>query len=219
MGIITARRAGITATALGIAGLGIAGLAVAAVLASSTSTPRADAAPAATAAPSVLAAKVAPALASAQAAVDALPAFLASGPQSFEGVDPTSSRSLGAKDGIRYWVAQRADGDVCLISLLPGSGQFASETCQAPTVVAASGIGLQFGDATHAVDAYFLPPGYSVTTPGYSSPSAQLAVGSAASGVAPTVAPRSALARGTDPSSTGQVTLTPFAPLVPGGGK
>ncbi len=193
--------------------LALAAALLVAIAYAASPTPKASAATPSAAPLTSTSQQLAPSLATPQTAGDALPTFLQEGPQAFDGVNPASSRTLGSKDGIDYWVALREDGDLCLISLLPGKKQFASETCQTPATVVAAGIGLQVADATHAINAYFLPAGYTSSSAGYTAVSAQLLVGNAATASTPLVTPT----KRAGAAIPAPVTLNSFDKLAPSG--
>jgi hypothetical protein len=198
--------------------LSVSAVALAAVVVGSALTiPRAEAA---ISTPNELVSKASPlvpAFGASQSAADKMPTFLQSGPQSFEGVDPQTSRSLGSKDGVFYWVALQSDGQICLISLLPGVGQNASETCQTPAVVAASGIGLQFADATKSINAYLIPSGYAGTSRSYVAVSPQLLVGNGATAGTPLVSRVKVSSVKVPDGMAASLTPSTFAPLSPSG--
>lgn len=171
---------------VGAAVLGVLGLSVAVA----SSVPPASAAQATkvSAGETSAAAVILPALATPQTAADALPAYLQSGRQAFDDVDPRTSRSLGTDLSVRYWTAEGTGGQVCLIALLPGNDHVASETCGTPTDIQQKGLGLQLtkADGSVAVNAYLLPPGYTAAAP-YRTVSPQLVVGDARTQFAPSV--------------------------------
>ncbi|WP_133518853.1 hypothetical protein [Curtobacterium flaccumfaciens] len=98
--------------------------------------------------------------ASKQTAADQLPPFLREGEQALDGLDFTSSRFLGATDGTRAWTALNSNAEVCLVTLLAGSEQWASSTCATPADFAAHGIGLQSATSDESARLYFVPEGY-----------------------------------------------------------
>ncbi len=107
-----------------------------------------------------VASTVSPLYSSAQKESDKLPAFLLSGPQKMEGIVPTSTHLLGVDEGTKAWAALNTSGEACLISLLPGTEQWASATCATPAKFAEQGIGLQAATQEAASRLYFVPSGY-----------------------------------------------------------
>ncbi|WP_027467279.1 hypothetical protein [Curtobacterium sp. UNCCL17] len=103
---------------------------------------------------------ISPIYGSAQTSGDKLPAFLLDGPQAIDGIVPESTHLLGIDAGTKAWAALDTDGQACLISLLPGSEQWASATCATPEKFAEQGIGLQAATETEASRLYFVPAGY-----------------------------------------------------------
>jgi hypothetical protein len=136
-----------------------------------------------------------PALASAQSSADQLPAYLQSGPESFDGIDPATSRSLGSDQGVSYWSAQNTNGQLCMIALLPGISHIATDSCGTTAAIQQQGLGMQFtnADGSLAVNAYLLPPGYRAAAP-YRTISTQLVVGDARTQHAPSISTSSATA-------------------------
>lgn len=106
---------------------------------------------------------ISPVYRAAQTADDKLPAFLLEGPQAIDGIVPASTHLLGVDAGTKAWAALNNEGQACLISLLPGSEQWASATCATPAKFAAQGIGLQAATENAASRMYFVPAGYGTT--------------------------------------------------------
>lgn len=127
------------------------------------------------------AASISSVFAAPQTSADELPSFLLDGEQAFPGIDPLSTRSVGTTaDGIKLWTVLSLDEKVCLISLLPGEGQFATLTCQDPAGVAAGSLAVQTGDAEVAVRAFFIPSELNVAeAPGLTRLSDQILLGNA----------------------------------------
>jgi hypothetical protein len=122
---------------------------------------------------------ISPLFAVQQSADDALPGFLVSGRQAFDGLRPSTARHLGKTAGANYWIALSETRGVCLISLLDGLDENAAMTCQSPTNLWRSGLALQVADQTRALRSYFLPSGYQQDVPGYKRAGDQLIVGDA----------------------------------------
>jgi hypothetical protein len=129
---------------------------------------------------------ISPLFARDQTSGDVLPTFLTSGNQSLEGVVPDSTRMIGSSQGVDYWIATNSTQQVCLISLLPGTGEFAAMTCRDGASILDSGLPLQTADSDVTLRAYFLPEGYTASASGLSHVGSQLLVGSA-NAAAPTI--------------------------------
>lgn len=108
-----------------------------------------------------------PAMDDKQASADKVPAFLASGPQSFDGVQYRTTQRVGTADGVTYWTALNDEGQTCLIALIAGPDQFAALSCGGADRVWKEGLGLQLHDPTHAIRAYLVPDGFEQPPSGY----------------------------------------------------
>lgn len=106
------------------------------------------------------AASISPLYAEAQGSQDRLPAFLVSGEQSFPGIVPDSSRFLATVDENKVWTVLDDGGEVCIITLMPGPDQFATQGCVTPERFAEAGVSLQASDETDAYRVHFVPEGY-----------------------------------------------------------
>lgn len=148
-----------------------------------------------------------------QQTTDKLPNFLLSGPQSIDGIVPSSTHLLGDDDGTKAWAALNDQGQACLVTLLPGTEQWASSTCASPGDFAQKGIGLQAATQNESSRLYFVPSGYG-SAPGLTQVGPQLLSGNAH--VDQTSAPvlkkatSGATARSTSASAPSTVELLPF---------
>lgn len=91
---------------------------------------------------------------------DALPPFVDATTLS---IDQASVRVVGVEpNGIGHWVGVQADGEICLISVLPRPDWVASQTCAPPSRFAQSGLTLLVGNGESGVRSrsHLVPDGY-----------------------------------------------------------
>ncbi|MDB6425888.1 hypothetical protein [Curtobacterium sp. 20TX0008] len=103
---------------------------------------------------------ISPVFSEAQAPEDRLPSFLLKGEQKIGDFDNGSSRLLGVTDGTKAWTVLNLKGEACLVTLLPGSEQWASMACATPEVFEKQALSLQSATATAESRLYFVPEGF-----------------------------------------------------------
>ncbi|MCX6406888.1 MAG: hypothetical protein NTV28_08215 [Propionibacteriales bacterium] len=101
-----------------------------------------------------------PALGEAQVKTDELPDFLAHGEQSMPDLELHTSRFLGAVNDVKTWVAVNGAGEGCLITLLPGEGEFAGMSCASAAAIWQGKLTLEVKDASDELRATLVPAPY-----------------------------------------------------------